>query len=234
MKTAVPEHIAIIMDGNGRWAQKRFLPRSAGHKKGAEVLKSILKVIQKKGVKYVTLFAFSSENWNRPKEEVDTLVGLFRTYLDNDLSELHAQKVKVSFIGERTRFPADIVQKMNDLEEKTKNHAAFHVILALSYGGKNDITHAVQKIAQACVSGAKKARDITEDDISGALSTAGIPNPDLVVRTSGEQRVSNFLLWEMAYSEFYFSPVFWPDFDEDELDVILSDYATRQRRYGKV
>lgn len=230
----IPHHVGIIMDGNGRWAQKRGLPRAAGHKAGGETLKKILPYLKKRGVKVVTLYAFSSENWARPKEEVDTLIKLFRDYLNGDVSELKKQKARISFIGNRHKFPADIVQKMNELELDTENNNEFHVVLALSYGARDDITETVKQIVGQAVIGMIKAEDITPELISKTLSTHHIPNPDLIIRTSGEQRLSNFLLWEAAYSEFYFPKVHWPDFNETEVDKALEVYAYRNRRFGKV
>ena len=230
----IPHHVAIIMDGNGRWAQKRGLPRTAGHKAGGETLKKVLPYLKKRGVKVVTLYAFSSENWGRPKEEVDTLIKLFRDYLNNDVNELKKQKTRISFIGNRHKFPDDIIQKMNELELDTENNKDFHVVLALSYGARDDITEAIKQIVGQAVIGMIKGDDITQELISETLSTHHIPNPDLIIRTSGEQRLSNFLLWEAAYSEFYFPKVHWPDFNETEVDKALEVYAYRNRRFGKI
>lgn len=229
-----PHHVAIIMDGNGRWAQKRGLPRTAGHKAGGETLKKVLPYLKKRGVKVVTLYAFSSENWGRPKEEVDTLIKLFRDYLNNDVNELKKQKTRISFIGNRHKFPDDIIQKMNELELDTENNKDFHVVLALSYGARDDITEAIKQIVGQAVIGMIKGDDITQELISETLSTHHIPNPDLIIRTSGEQRLSNFLLWEAAYCEFYFPKVHWPDFNETEVDKALEVYAYRNRRFGKI
>ena len=230
----IPHHVAIIMDGNGRWAQKRGLPRTAGHKAGGETLKKVLPYLKKRGVKVVTLYAFSSENWARPKDEVDTLIKLFRNYLNGDVAELKKQKTRISFIGNRHKFPDDIVQKMNELELDTENNTDFHVVLALSYGARDDMTEAIKQIVGQAVIGMIKGDDITQELISETLSTHHIPNPDLIIRTSGEQRLSNFLLWEAAYSEFYFPKVHWPDFNETEVDKALEVYAYRNRRFGKV
>ena len=230
----IPHHVAIIMDGNGRWAQKRGLPRTAGHKAGGETLKKVLPYLKKRGVKVVTLYAFSSENWARPKDEVDTLIKLFRNYLNGDVAELKKQQTRISFIGNRHKFPDDIIQKMNELELDTENNKDFHVVLALSYGARDDITETVKQIVGQAVIGMIKGEDITSQLISDTLSTHHIPNPDLIIRTSGEQRLSNFLLWEAAYSEFYFPKVHWPDFNETEVDKALEVYAYRNRRFGKV
>ena len=228
----IPKHIAIIMDGNGRWAKQRGLPRTAGHKKGAENLKRVLKHARDKGVKIVTLFAFSSENWSRPKEEVDTLMSLFRNYLKNDISELAKNNVRISFIGNRSRFDDDLQEQMTLLETETHSFDGFHVVLALSYGSRDDIVLAAQKLAQGVLNNEFSIQDIDVRRFSSYLSTAEWEEPDLVVRTSGEERISNFLLWEIAYAEFYFSPVYWPDFDEVEFDKALNSYQKRQRRFG--
>ena len=228
----IPKHIAIIMDGNGRWAKQRGLPRTVGHKKGAENLKRVLKHARDKGVQIVTLFAFSSENWSRPKEEVDTLMNLFRDYLKNDISELSKNNVRISFIGNRSRFDDDLQEQMTLLEKETHSFDGFHVVLALSYGSRDDIVFATQKLAQSVLNKEISIQDIDSHRFSSALSTAEWGDPDLVVRTSGEERISNFLLWEIAYAEFYFSSVYWPDFDEKEFDKALTSYQKRQRRFG--
>ncbi len=230
----LPQHIAIIMDGNGRWATDKGLPRSAGHLEGAKNVRPILEYAKQKGIKYVTLFAFSSENWNRPKAEVKCLLDIFRKYLKENLQELLDNKTRVSFIGNEERFPADIIQRMHEIENETENFDDFHIILALSYGGREDIISAVKKIALEVSEGQCRISAINEEKINEELSTHGIPYPDLVIRTSGEQRISNFLLWEMAYSELYFTPVYWPDFNEQDFDIALEAYARRDRRFGKV
>ena len=231
---SIPVHVGIIMDGNGRWAQKRGLPRTAGHKKGAENLKKVLKAARETGVKVVTLYAFSSENWGRPQEEVDTLMNLFREYLKNDIRDLVKEGIRISFIGERERFDYDLQEQMNVLEAKTKDLNSFHVVLALSYGARGDILNAVRSLAKKVEQGVLKSDDIDTFQFSSHLSTVGIPDPDLIIRTSGESRISNFLLWELAYAEFYFTPVLWPDFDEKEFEKAILEFETRQRRFGKV
>ena len=230
----IPQHIAIIMDGNGRWAQEKGLPRTAGHKQGAENIRPILEHAKKAGVKYVTLFAFSSENWNRPKAEVKFLIDLFRSYLNEDIKELQKQKINISFVGAREKFPQDIVEKMNDLERETAAFDDFHVVLALSYGAREDIIAAIKRIALDVREGKYLISSIDEDVVKDALSTRKIPSPDLVIRTSGEQRISNFLLWEIAYAELYFTPIYWPDFNEQDLDIAIEAYGRRERRFGKV
>ena len=231
---ALPVHVGIIMDGNGRWAKKRGLPRTAGHKKGAETLKKVLKCAREEGVKVITLYAFSSENWSRPKEEVDTLMSLFREYLKNDVNELINEGVRVSFIGEREKFDYDLIEKMNQIENQTRDLNGFHVVLALSYGSRGDILKAVQKLAQKAKDGTIEPEQIDAYQFSTHLSTAQLPDPDLIIRTSGEQRISNFLLWELAYAEFYFTSVLWPDFDEKEFKKALQDFELRQRRFGNI
>jgi len=230
----IPTHLAIIMDGNGRWAQEKGLPRTAGHKKGAEALKPILEHAQKRGIKYVTLFAFSSENWNRPKTEVKYLVELFRKYLNEYVKEMDKHKVSVSFVGAREKFPADMVEKMNEIERETSKYDDFHVIFALSYGGREDLISAVKRIALDIREQKYLISAIDENKINEALSTHGVPYPDLVIRTSGEQRISNFLLWEIAYAELYFTPIYWPDFNEQDLDIAIEAYGRRNRRFGRV
>ena len=228
----IPQHVAIIVDGNGRWAEKRGLPRTAGHKAGAETLKKIIAYVQKKGIEVITLYAFSSENWKRPPAEVQTLMNLFRTYLKNDVNELMKKGIRVSFIGEREKFDADLVEQMNRLERQTADFKGFHVVLALSYGARNDIINAARQLAAKAARGQLKPQEIDESFFSAHLSTADLPAPDFIIRTGGEERLSNFLLWEAAYAELYFTPVFWPDFNEEELDKALESYAKRERRFG--
>lgn len=232
--TSTPQHIAIIMDGNGRWATAKGLPRTEGHRQGAQTVTRILEAAHKRGIRYVTLYAFSTENWKRPADEVNTLMDLFRQYLKKDLSELEKQSVRIHFIGDRTRFPQDIQAEMNKLEQSTQTHDQYHLILALSYSGRDEITRAVKRLAEQVKVGQLNPADITEATIGNVLDTAGIPDPDLMIRTSGEQRISNFLLWQLAYTEMYFSPVYWPDFSEEELDKAIEAYCTRDRRFGKV
>ena len=194
----------------------------------------MLKAARETGVKVVTLYAFSSENWGRPQEEVDTLMNLFREYLKNDIQDLVKEGIRISFIGERERFDYDLQEQMNVLEAKTKDLNSFHVVLALSYGARGDILNAVRSLAKKVEQGVLKSDDIDTFQFSSHLSTVGIPDPDLIIRTSGESRISNFLLWELAYAEFYFTPVLWPDFDEKEFEKAMKDFELRQRRFGKV
>lgn len=228
------EHIAIIMDGNGRWAQKRNLPRSAGHKKGAEVVKEIAKEANNRGIRYLTLYAFSTENWNRPKEEVDTLMGLLRQYLKSDFSELHKNNIRIRVIGERSMLDKDIVAQIAKLENDTAQNSGMVLCLAISYGSRLEIVQAAKKIAALVKKGDMSESDVDIKLFSDMLYTKDVPDPDLLIRTSGEQRISNFLLWQSAYSELFFSPTLWPDFTVRELDDIINQFNSRERRYGKV
>ncbi len=228
------KHIAIIMDGNGRWATKRGLPRTAGHKRGAEVVIDISKAAKEAGVKYLTLYAFSTENWKRPKDEVDTLMNLLRQYLSENFEELNKNDIRICFIGEREMLASDIIEKMQYLEEKTKNNSSATLQIALSYGSRAEITNTVKKIAQKVKNGDMSLESIDEKTISDMLYTKGIPDPDILIRTSGEQRLSNYLLWQLAYSEFFFTPTYWPDFTKEELYEIIKTYQSRERRYGKI
>lgn len=232
-ETQILQHMAIIMDGNGRWAAKRGLPRSLGHKKGAERVQEIARAAGEMGIKYLTLYAFSTENWQRSAEEVDALMGLLRQYLKSELSELQKNGVRIIFIGERDMLPADISEAMYRLEAETQNNDKMTLCIALSYGSRQEIVGAVRKIAALSKRGDISPEEIDEKMFSDMLYTKGIPDPDLVVRTSGEQRVSNYLLWQLAYAEFYFSDVLWPDFDRGELEKIVKNFQTRERRYGK-
>ena len=230
----IPTHIAIIMDGNGRWASEKGLPRTEGHKVGAETVRTILEHAKERGVKYVTLYAFSSENWRRPKEEVKVLIDLFKKYLNEDVAELQKKKVRVSFIGDRTRFPEEMQERMNEVERETVGYDDFHVILALSYGARDDMIAAIKRISLDILDRKYMISGINEEVVHEALSTHGIPYPDLVIRTSGEQRLSNFLLWEIAYAELYFTPIYWPDFNEQDLDIAIEAYGRRNRRFGNL
>ena len=232
-ETQILQHMAIIMDGNGRWAAKRGLPRSLGHKKGAERVQEIARAAGEMGIKYLTLYAFSTENWQRSAEEVVALMGLLRQYLKSELSELQKNDVRIIFIGERDMLPADISEAMYRLEAETQNNDKMTLCIALSYGSRQEIVGAVRKIAALAKRGDISPEEIDEKMFSDMLYTKGIPDPDLVVRTSGEQRVSNYLLWQLAYAEFYFSDVLWPDFDREELEKIVKNFQTRERRYGK-
>ena len=227
------EHIAVIMDGNGRWAAKRGMPRNAGHKKGAEVVIEVAKAAKEFGVKFLTLYAFSTENWKRSREEVDGLMNLLREYLAKDFKELKENDVRIRFIGERQMLADDIVAKMEELEKSTAQNKSLGLQIALSYGSRQEILHAVKQIAAEVKSGDISLKDIDEQTFSAMLYTAGVPDPDLVIRTSGEQRISNYLLWQIAYAEFFFTKTLWPDFNKNELREIIENYQTRERRYGK-
>ena len=230
----VPAHIAIIMDGNGRWAKSRFMPRTYGHKVGVETIRKVVKECSRLGVKYLTLYAFSTENWKRPKDEVSALMGLLVKYLRNELEELHKNNVKILTIGDISKLPQACIEELDHAKEKTKDNRGLVMSLALNYGGRNDLVNAVKNISQEVVDGKISVDDIGDDLISNHLSTKESPDPDLVVRTSGEQRLSNFLLWELAYSEFYFADIHWPDVDEKELQKAIFAYQSRDRRFGGI
>ena len=230
----VPKSIAIIMDGNGRWAKSKFLPRTAGHKAGVETIRTVLRECKRLNVKYVTLYAFSTENWKRPKLEVDTLMTLLSTYLKNEVATLHKENVKLTAIGDIDNLPSQCVIELNKAMELTKNNTGCNLNLALNYGGRLDINNALVDIIKDVKDGKINLDEIDENTISNHLSTKCIPNPDLVIRTSGEERLSNFLLWEVAYSEFYFTDVHWPDFDEKELQKAIFTYQNRDRRFGGI
>ncbi len=229
---APPVHVAIIMDGNGRWAKQRNLPRTAGHKQGAESVRRTVRAAASAGISYLTLFGFSSENWSRPRTEIQDLMGLLRLYLRAETAELHKNNVRIKIIGDRRKLPDDIVKLIEHSEGTTANNTGLTAILALSYGGRQDITHAVQSLAQEVAAGRLAAEDIDEKSIDRALATAGIPDPDLLIRTSGEQRISNFLIWQLAYTEFVFLDTLWPDFDERSLAEAVEEFQRRDRRYG--
>ena len=231
--TNAVEHIAIIMDGNGRWALKHNLPRTAGHKKGAEVVMDIAKAAKNAGVKYLTLYAFSTENWKRPQSEVSALMNLLRQYLSRDFKKLTEENIRIRFIGERNMLAEDIVAKMEELEHLTENNTAATLIIALSYGSRAEIVHAVKQIGLKIKDGDIKPENIDEKTISDMLYTKDIPDPDILIRTSGEQRLSNYLLWQLAYTEFFFTLTPWPEFTATELEQIIETYQTRDRRYGQ-
>lgn len=230
----VPAHIAIIMDGNGRWAQSQGQDRLLGHHSGVESVREALKAAQEIGVKYLTLYAFSTENWNRPKEEVDGLMDLLVHTISGEVDELHSSNVRILTIGDMDGLPESCQTEMNAAYERTKDNTGVNLILALNYSAKWEILKGVKQIAQEYADGKISLEDIDSDKIDEVLSTAGIPDPELIIRTSGEHRLSNFLLWQAAYSEFHFTEVLWPDFkQEDFFDAIL-DYQSRERRFGKV
>lgn len=227
------EHLAIIMDGNGRWAARRGLPRSMGHRKGAEVVKEITRAAGELGIKYLTLYAFSTENWKRSEDEVKTLMGLLRDYLQSDLKEVQENNVCIRFIGEREMLDADIVRKMAEIEADTLRNTGMTLCIALSYGSRQEIVNAVKKTAALVKEGDISLNDVDVELFSDMLYTKGMPDPDLVIRTSGEQRISNYLLWQIAYAEFFFTDVLWPDFNKKLLEDIIKNFNMRERRYGK-
>lgn len=229
----VPNHIAIILDGNGRWEKKRGMPRSFGHVKGCENLEDICEVAKELGVKYLTVYAFSTENWKRSKEEVDGLMKLFRNYLKKCIKISQKNNMRVKVIGDITAFDSDIQESIKKLEDFSKDFTDLHFQIALNYGSRDEITRAVNRMLEDQKAG-KLETPVSEDTISDYLDTAGIPDPDLMIRTSGELRLSNYLLWQLAYSEFYFTDVPWPDFKKEELIKAIEKYNERDRRYGGV
>ena len=234
---SVPHHIGIIMDGNGRWAKQRGLRRSEGHKQGAEVFKQICEYAREIGIEYLTFYAFSTENWKRPPEEVSAIMNLFRDYLFEAQEREEENKKKgmqIKYIGDRSVLPEDIANLMNELEKRSDYENKITVNLAVNYGGRDEILHAVKKIAKKVEAGEIKADDIDLKEIDGNLYTAGQPDPDLIIRPSGEYRLSNFLIWQAAYSEFWFSDILWPDFTPDDLDKAIIDFTKRNRRFGGV
>jgi len=229
---ALPRHIAIIMDGNGRWAKARGLPRIAGHRQGAEAVRRTVRAAGELGIPYLTLFGFSSENWKRPLAEIDDLMGLLRHYLRGEIAELHRNGVRLRVIGDRERLAPDIVTLIANAEELTRENGGVNLTIALSYGGRAEIVAAVRALAAKAASGELQTDEIDEDLISRHLFTSDIPDPDLLIRTSGEQRISNFLLWQCAYSELVFTKTLWPDFGEADLVQAIADFGCRERRYG--
>jgi undecaprenyl diphosphate synthase len=228
--STIPQHIAIIMDGNGRWAQKRHMPRTVGHAKGAAGVKATVEYCAKLGVKYLTLFAFSTENWKRPADEVSTLMGLFIQYLEKEMGELAAAGVRLKVIGDVTAFSPDLQTRIAAAEQATQHNQAITLVVAANYGGQWDVVQAVKNWQTA--NPAANVSQLTQQELAAHLSTAGMPDVDLLIRTGGEQRISNFLLWQAAYAELYFTDALWPEFAQTELDKALSWYATRERRFG--
>jgi len=227
-----PAHVAIIMDGNGRWAKSRGLPRIAGHRRGAESVRRAITASAELGISYLTLFGFSSENWKRPSDEVNDLMALLRHYLRGEIAELHQQGVRLLVIGDRVRLAPDIVTLIDNAEQLTRNNKGLTLIVALSYGGRDDIVQASRKLAEDVAAGRIQAKDIDETRLSSSLFTAGIPDPELLIRTSGEQRISNFLLWQLAYTELVFIETLWPDFGRADLEQAIAEFGCRDRRYG--
>jgi len=231
-RTDMPRHVAIIMDGNGRWAAARGMSRIEGHKKGAEAAQRAVEAARDLGIQYITLFGFSSENWRRPAAEVDGLMNLLRYYLKRETNELHKNEACLKVIGDRNRLPQDIVDLIAQAEEVTKNNQGLTVIIALSYGGRQDIVFAAKKLAADVAAGNIAADAVDEAAFAARLMTADIPDPDLMIRTSGENRVSNFLLWQLAYAEMYFTPTLWPDFCKKDMEEAIAFFAGRERRFG--
>lgn len=233
-KRILPEHIGIIMDGNGRWAQQRGLSRSAGHKEGAKNFKRISKYCNKIGIKYMTVYAFSTENWKRPSLEVKALMKLFKQYLKEAIEDFSSDSIKLNFIGDTTAFPKDLQQLIAETKEIAKQQTGMVLNIAMNYGGRAEITSALKKIAAKVADGSVSPDTITEAMISDHLDTAGQPDPDLIIRPSGEYRTSNFMLWQSAYSEYLFMDILWPDFTPEHLELALDEYSRRNRRFGGV
>ncbi len=230
----LPQHVAVIMDGNGRWARSRSLPRTSGHRKGADAAQAVLKACGELDIPYLTLFAFSYENWQRPRDEIDELMELLRQYITDELSNLHDNNVRLRVIGDRSLLDVDIQEKIADAEQLTKNNSRMTLSVAVSYGGRQEIVHALKKLAFRVQVGEIPADELTEQHVRQCLYAPDIPDPDLLIRTGGDQRISNFLLWQMAYAELYFTETLWPDFDEEALHAAIQDYQQRERRFGKV
>ena len=233
-KQRVPEHVAIIMDGNGRWATKKGLPRSFGHNKGVTVLKEIIKASKKIGCKVLTVYAFSTENWTRPTKEVDFLINLFTEVLKNEIEEIHQESIKIKFLGDLTPFPETLKKIISTSESLTKKNNTFLLNVCVNYGGRQEIVKVAKKLALKSISGEIKPSEVNEALFNSELLTQGTKDPELLIRTSGEKRISNFLLWQLAYSEIYISEVLWPDFNENEFLKAIIDYQSRNRRFGGI
>ena len=228
----IPQHVAIIMDGNGRWAKKRGLPRTMGHAQGAKVVEQILEDADHMGIKYLTVYAFSTENWSRPDQEVKALMNLLRTYMKTSLAKCAKNNVRIRVIGDRTKLDDDLQKAIANLEENTKSNTGIGFQIAVNYGARDEMRRAVTRLCEKAKEGTLDPRDITEETISDSLDTAGIPDPDLLIRTCGEERLSNFLMWQLSYSELYFTDCAWPDFTKQELEKAVDAYNHRERRYG--
>ena len=228
----IPVHVAIIMDGNGRWAKKRGLPRTAGHAQGARVVEQILEDADHMGIRYLTVYAFSTENWSRPDSEVKALMNLLRTYMKTSLTKCARNNVRIRVIGDKSRLDSDLQASIANLEKETASNTGIGFQIAINYGSRDEIVRALRKAAQRVKDSELNPEDITEDMISDGLDTAGIPDPDLLIRTGGEERISNFLLWQTAYSELYFCDAAWPDFNKAELEKAIDAFNNRERRYG--
>jgi len=228
----VPRHVAIIMDGNGRWAAQRGLPRGEGHRRGVEALRRTVRAAGDLGIEVLTIFSFSSENWSRPRTEILDLMGLLRRFIRNDIAELHANNVRVRIVGERDGLEPEIGKLLAEAEDITRANTGLLLVVAFNYGSRDEIVRAVRRVAQDVAAGRLAPGEIDGERIAQHLDTAGIPDPDLIIRTSGEQRLSNFLLWQAAYSELVFLPVYWPDFDRATLETAIAEYQRRERRFG--
>ena len=230
----IPKHVAIILDGNGRWAKAKGMPRTYGHIQGAKTVEDICEVAYNMGIQYLTVYAFSTENWNRPKEEVEALMKLLRNYMKNCLKRANQNNMCVRVIGEKSRLDEDIRKSIEELENATKDNTGLHFTIAINYGGRDELVRVTRKIAEKVAKGEVKPEEITESMLNDNLDTAGYPDPDLMIRTCDELRISNFLLWQLAYTEFYVTPVPWPDFSKEELEKAVEAYNRRDRRYGLV
>ena len=233
-KLPPPQHIAIIMDGNGRWAKKRGLPRTAGHAAGAETFRRIATYCRSIGVKYLTVYAFSTENWKRSRDEVESIMALFEKYLHEAIDEMEQDHIRLKVLGDLSRISPELRALIERTAEISTHYDGFQANVCINYGGRDEIVHAARRFAAQCAAGEKKPEELTEEAFGGLLYTAGIPDPELIIRPSGEERVSNFLLWQSAYAEYYFTDVLWPDFDERELDRAIAAYQKRDRRFGGV
>ncbi|MDB5571616.1 MAG: di-trans,poly-cis-decaprenylcistransferase [Hyphomicrobiales bacterium] len=232
--SAAPRHIGVIMDGNGRWAAARGLPRLEGHRRGVEALRRTVRAAGELGVSYLTVYSFSSENWRRPAQEISDLMGLLKRFIRNDLAELHGNGVRVRIIGSRDDLTTDIQSLLKEAEELTCNNTNMTLIVAFNYGARHEIAAAARRLAEDALAGRIDPARIDEQSLGARLDTAGVPDPDLIIRTSGEQRLSNFLLWQAAYAEFVFLPIHWPEFDRSALEGAIEEFARRQRRFGGV
>ena len=228
----IPKHVAIILDGNGRWAKSKGLPRNAGHVQGARVVEDMCEITYNMGIQYFTVYAFSTENWSRPKDEVDALMKLLRNYMVNAKKRANKNNMCVRVIGDKTGLDWDLQESIRDLEESTKDNTGLHFQIAINYGGRDEITRAVIRLSADVAEGKLEADSVTEETLNSYLDTAGLPDPDLLIRTCGEQRISNFLLWQLAYTEFYFCDKAWPDFNKKELERAIESYNTRNRKFG--
>lgn len=227
-----PRHVAVIMDGNGRWAAERGLPRVEGHRQGVETVRQVVEASIELGITHLTLFSFSSENWSRPEQEIYDLFGLLRRFVRRDLAELHKNGVKITVIGSRIGLEDDILRMLDDAVELTKDNTSLNLIIAFNYGGRDEIARAARRIAEDAKEGRLAPKDVTQDRFAAYLDTAGLPDPDLLIRTSGELRLSNFLLWQLAYAEFVFVDAYWPDFNKELFVAAIAEYQRRNRRFG--